>query len=145
MRRMHTILVVEDNTPLRKFVTSLLKDQGYRVLDASNGKDALELAGRHPGDLHAMLADIILNGPMDGLELGNEMRRLRPGTRVLYMSGYAGSFADRLELEALSDFFIAKPFTPKTLLAMVAACLAGELPERTASAGTSRARVLTRR
>lgn len=143
MKRMQTILVVEDNTSLRKFVTSLLRDNGYRVLDTSNGKDALEIAGRHPGPIHALLADIILNGPMDGLELGSELRRIRPETRALYMSGYSGSFADRLELEALTDFFIAKPFSAKSLIAMVEACLAGELPEKVPS--SSRAKVLTRR
>lgn len=142
MKRMHTILVVEDNTPLRKFVTSLLKDHGYRVLETSNAKDALEIAGRHPGSIHALLTDLILNGPMDGLELGAEMRRIRPETRPLYMSGYAGSFADRLELEALADFFLAKPFTAKSMIAMVEACLAGEPAER---ATAPRSRALARR
>jgi len=142
MKRMQTILVVEDETPLRKFIASLLKDHGYRVLETSNARDALEIAGRHPGSIHALLTDIILNGPVDGLELGAELRRIRPETRALYMSGYSGSFADRLELEGLADFFLAKAFTAKSLIAMVEACLAGE---PAAKAMAPRPRALARR
>lgn len=130
MKRMHTILVVEDETSLRKLICGLLRDNGYRVLDTSNGKDALELSGRFPGPIHALLADILLTGPMDGLELGAELRRLRPDIRTLYMSGYGGNFGDRLELEALTDFFIAKPFSAKALIGMVEDSLAGEPVEK---------------
>lgn len=122
MKRQRTILVVEDNAPLRKFIVSLLKEHGYRTLDAPDAREALEIAAK-PGPIHALLSDIILSGPTDGLELGNEFRRLRPGTRILFMSGYAGTFADRLELESLSDFFLAKPFTSKLLVDMVEASL----------------------
>lgn len=122
MKRPHTILVVEDNTPLRKFIASQLKEHGYRVLDASNGRDALAMAAR-AGPIHVLLSDLILEGPMDGLDLGDALLRLKPGARILFMSGYAGTFADRLELESLCDFFLAKPFTSKTLIEMVDACL----------------------
>lgn len=143
MKRMHTILVVEDDTILRKFVSSQLRDHGYRVLETSNARDALEIAGRHPGPVHAMLTDIILGGPVDGLELAAEMKRDRPDLRVLYMSGYSGTLADRLDLEALSDFFLAKPFTPKSLLAVVESALAGNPPGQAAEA--ARARPMARR
>jgi DNA-binding response OmpR family regulator len=129
MKRMHTVLVVEDETPLRKFVCAVLKDNGYRVLDTGNAREALDLASRHHGPIHALLSDILLNGPMDGLELGAEMRRLRPGIRTLFMSGYGGDIGERLALEAMTDFFLAKPFKAKALLGMVQACLEGEPAE----------------
>jgi two-component system cell cycle sensor histidine kinase/response regulator CckA len=126
MKRMHTVLVVEDETSLRKFIGALLKDNGYRVLDTATAQQALDIAENHHGPIHVLLSDILLAGPMDGLELGAEIRRLRPRIRTLFMSGHGGDMGERLGLESLCDFFLAKPFTAKALMGMLDTCMAGE-------------------
>ncbi len=124
MRRMQSVLLVEDEPLSRKFMAKMLKDNGYFVLEASQGKAALELALHHRGPIHVLITDIILTGPLDGMELGVELRRQRPDLRVLYVSGYPSDTAERLGLEAYSDNFISKPFTARQFLSQLVECLA---------------------
>jgi two-component system cell cycle sensor histidine kinase/response regulator CckA len=123
MKRGQTILLVEDDSSLRKFMSLTLKDNGFMVLETSTGKDAMDIAARHHGPIHVLISDIILAGPMDGLELGAGMRRLRAEMRILYVSGYAMDWDGRWEAEVASEFFLAKPFSAKGLLEAVAFCL----------------------
>lgn len=123
MKRGQTVLLVEDDSYLRKFMSLSLKDNGYLVLETHNGKDALEIAGRHRGPIHALITDVILAGPMDGLELGATMRKLRAELRVLYVSGYSLDWDGRWEAEINNEFFLAKPFSVKGLLEALAFCL----------------------
>lgn len=123
MKRGQTVLLVEDDSYLRKFMSLSLKDNGYLVLETHNGKDAMEIAGRQHGPIHALVTDVILAGPMDGLELGAAMRKLRPGLRVLYVSGYSLDWDGRWQAEIGNEFFLAKPFSAKGLIEAMSFCL----------------------
>ncbi len=123
MKRAQTILLVEDEPIPRRYMSSMLKDNGYFVLEASSGKAAQELNARHRGAIHILVTDIILSGPMDGIELGLEIRRTRPKLRTVYLSDYPSDTAEKLGLEADLEFFLAKSFTPKMFLEMMEECL----------------------
>jgi PAS domain S-box-containing protein len=82
-----SILVVEDHEDLRAFSTGILRDLGYRVLEAGNGRSALEvLQAAHDVDL--LFTDVVLPDGMDGRRLADEARRRRPGIRILFTTGY---------------------------------------------------------
>ena len=81
------VLVVEDDTDLRTLVRRILQSLDYKVLEAENGKKALEILEREPG-LDLLLSDVVLPGGMSGGEIAKAAHRISPGLRVLYMSGY---------------------------------------------------------
>jgi CheY-like chemotaxis protein len=101
-------------------MSQALRDNGFHVLETFNGRDALELANRHRGPIHLLVTDVILAGPMDGLELCIGLRRNRPDLRTLYVSAYSLDWDGRWEAEMGPEFFLAKPFAPKGLLEAVA-------------------------
>ncbi len=119
-----TILLVEDDADVRSLAAAVLTDLGYRVLQAANGAAALEvLAGA--GAIDLLLTDVILPGGMLGPTIAAEVERRRPGTRVLYMSGYTedalihgGRLDEGVEL-------ISKPFRKAELAAKVRSVLRG--------------------
>jgi PAS domain S-box-containing protein len=82
-----TILVVEDEDQIREMVCQYLQQNGYTVLHAKNGKDALEIAQRYRGSIHLLLSDVVMP-EMNGHELARDLKRLRPRCRVLLTSGY---------------------------------------------------------
>lgn len=84
-----TILVADDEPLIRTFVARALRSEGYSVLEAGNGLDALAIADQHAGPIDLLLTDVRMP-VLDGCQLGRLLKRKRPGTRVLYMSGYTG-------------------------------------------------------
>jgi two-component system cell cycle sensor histidine kinase/response regulator CckA len=93
-RASETVLLVEDELGLRTVVDESLRQEGYRVLLAANGMDALEVAAQHEGPIQLLITDVIMPF-VSGPELAHSLRTLRPETRVLYISGYtADKFAD---------------------------------------------------
>src|SRR6185503_4431700 len=86
--RGETLLIVEDEEALRDVAGRILGGAGYRVLAASCGPAALELAAAHDGPIDLLLSDVVMPG-MLGKELAERLTGVRPATRVLYMSGYA--------------------------------------------------------
>ncbi len=119
-RGTETILLAEDEPGVRMFVRAALEQQGYRVLECSNGREAIELARQHPGPIHLLLADAIMP-KMGGVDLAALFSVCRPGVPVLCMSGY-------IEMvwpsgEASETSFIQKPFTATAVLAQVRALL----------------------
>jgi two-component system cell cycle sensor histidine kinase/response regulator CckA len=107
-----TVLLVEDEAGVRHFVRDVLEAQGYRVLDAANGPDALEIAGRFRGPLGLLLTDVALPG-MNGTELIRLCREIRPGIPALYMSGYSERFGAQLG-DGIPH--LQKPFSRDVLL-----------------------------
>jgi CheY-like chemotaxis protein len=124
LRGSQTILVVEDQDNVRKLIVQILRAQGYRVLEAANGYQALDEAARHPEVLHLMITDVVMPG-MRGPELARRLAAVHPGTRVLFTSGYSKT---RNGLES-SVPYIAKPFTAASLAEKVREVLAGEIQE----------------
>jgi two-component system, cell cycle sensor histidine kinase and response regulator CckA len=115
-----TILLAEDEDGVRKYVSSVLRSNGYAVLEAGSGREALVVAERHDGAIHLLLTDVVMP-EMGGLELTERFAEERPGVAVLMMSGYAdGPLPNGREL-------LVKPFTPRALLGRVREALRTDL------------------
>jgi two-component system cell cycle sensor histidine kinase/response regulator CckA len=122
-RRTGTILVVEDESGVRRLVESFLRGAGHTVLVAPDASQALALAGGHAGRIDLLLTDVVMPG-MNGRELHQALRAGRPALPVLYMSGYPALPSSLQDLvDGDRDAFIAKPFTRAQLLARVEAML----------------------
>jgi PAS domain S-box-containing protein len=104
-----TVLVVEDELTVRRLVQRLLLDQGYQVLLAADGAEALDLEAAHDGAIDLLLTDIVMPG-LSGPALAEELSLRRPGTPVLYMSGWsADALAERGQAASEIEL-VAKPF-----------------------------------
>ena len=115
-RAQGTILVVEDEPPLRRLVASVLAAAGHQVLEAVNGYEAIALAEGHE-HIDLVLTDVIMPG-ITGPDVVARLRSHRPELAVLYMSGYDNELIDQKALERTASF-LPKPFTPHSLLASV--------------------------
>ena len=116
-----TVFVVEDEAAVRKAVVRILSDRGYSVLQAPGPKSALELAALWTGSVDLLLTDIVMPD-MSGDELARELRKARPGLRVVYMTGYSGEL-DAATLR-IDGTVVHKPFTRDSLLTAVEDTLA---------------------
>ncbi len=117
-RRRETILVAEDETSVRVFLRQLLAAQGYTVLEASNGNEALMAAEAFPGEIHLLLTDVVMPG-MGGRELAEKLSRLRPAMRMLFISGYTDDAILQHGVLDGETAFMNKPFPPASLLEKV--------------------------
>jgi PAS domain S-box-containing protein len=117
-----TVLIAEDDDTVRHMTSAVLKECGYVVLTASRGAEALELARRHPGDIHLLLTDVVMPG-MTGRDLSAALLNSRPGMKTIYMSGYTDTVLIGHDLDKPGVSFLQKPFTPETLTARVRAAL----------------------
>lgn len=115
-RLAETILVVEDERPVRELVCDVLRLQGYTVLEAADGEEALRVAERYPGPIDLVVADVVMPGPAAG-ELVERLRTLHPGLRALYTSGYAGEQVGRLLYRGA--VLLEKPFSLDALVRAV--------------------------
>jgi two-component system cell cycle sensor histidine kinase/response regulator CckA len=109
-----TVLVVEDEDIVRELVCEVLEDQGYNVICARDGLEALEMAAGFDGTIHLLVTDVIMPH-MNGHELAEKLSRVRPDTKILYVSGYsANDIGDHGILDPRIEL-LQKPFTPQTL------------------------------
>jgi CheY-like chemotaxis protein len=113
-----TILLAEDEPALRELTREVLEEHGYAVLEAGSGDGALKRAEEYPGTIDLLLTDVVMPR-MSGRELADRLTRLRPGLRVMFMSGYTDDAVVRHGVSAPSAAFIQKPFGPESLLAKV--------------------------
>ena len=109
-----TILLVEDQGEVRKLVRELLIRQGYQVLEADSGKDALAVAKQHGGPIHLLLTDVVMPG-MGGREVARQLTARMPKLRVIYMSGYPDNEITESADAEEGLLFLQKPFTPDAL------------------------------
>ncbi len=114
-RGSETVLVVEDDDPLRRLVVRILKSNGYNVLEARHGHDALQICGAYKGTIDLIVTDIIMP-QMTGHELANRLTSMRPKLKVLYMSGYTDDTIGHLGILKQNIHFVQKPFTSYSLL-----------------------------
>ena len=110
-----TILLVEDEDQLRKFLAAVLRGRGYVVLPVSDGQEALETAAAFDGVIDLLLSDLDMPR-VTGFELAAIFRSERPATKIVLMSGCHSSGRDDCE-------FLEKPFAVGTLLASIASML----------------------
>jgi PAS domain S-box-containing protein len=109
-----TVLLVEDDAAVRDLVADVLRRRGYRVLEAVDGADAADLAGRHAGLLHLLVTDVVMPG-MGGQDLARALLEAHPGLRVLLISGYSGERARDAVPPGRHVAFLQKPFSPGAL------------------------------
>lgn len=118
-----TILVVEDDRDVREVALAVLDEAGYRVLEAASGDDAYQLLLAHPDlQIDLLFTDIVMPGRLDGIDLANAARALRPQLQVLYATG----FANLVRADRDSDLqgpLLRKPYRPGELRAAIAALL----------------------
>jgi two-component system, cell cycle sensor histidine kinase and response regulator CckA len=110
-----TILVVEDEDMLRETICRGLNIYGYTVLAAQQGGEALLLCEQHPGPIHLLLTDVVMP-QMNGRDLADRLTPLRPGIKVLYMSGYTENAIVHHGVLETNVSFIPKPFRVKKLM-----------------------------
>jgi CheY-like chemotaxis protein len=110
-----TILMVEDEDALREVTRRILTRNGYKVLTAAGGAEAIELATAHAGPIDLVLTDVIMP-KMQGTTVADEVSQLRPGVRVLFMSGYAQPVLAAGAVLKPGFRMVDKPFNEVTLL-----------------------------
>ena len=114
-----TILVVEDEPSVRRVTRRLLAAQGYRILEAESGDEALRMYAEHRAEIALVLTDLVMPGDVNGRELAKRLTESDPRIRVIFMSGYSAEVAGReLDLH-VGENFLPKPFTRVELLATI--------------------------
>ncbi len=113
-----TILLAEDEDDVRALTREVLERQGYRVLEASDGLQALQRYEAEGDRIDLVLSDVVMPR-MSGRELVDRVRAIRPDTRVLYMSGYTEDAIVRHGVRDASTVLLGKPFAPADLLAKI--------------------------
>ena len=119
-----TILLVEDERPVRRLVRRELENVGYRVIEAADGVEAIDLARAHQGMIDMLVTDVVMPR-MGGGRLAARLVRERPDLRVLYLSGYPDERGEGSGEDLPDGRFLQKPVHGKQLLDAVAALLAG--------------------
>ena len=111
-------MVVEDQEEVRSFVVKALAGYGYRVLEAAEGSQALTMAECQSGTIDVLLTDVVLPG-MNGRELANRFRIMRPDTKVIYTSGYTQDIIAHRGVLHDDISYIPKPYTADQIAAKV--------------------------
>jgi PAS domain S-box-containing protein len=123
LRGSETILVVEDEEPVREFVSSLLKEYGYNVRQAGNGVDALNLWQQYGGEIDLLLTDVVMPQKMSGIELANRLWKENEALKVIFTSGYSRELLDE-HFQSRTDLnFLPKPYAPAKLTELIRVCL----------------------
>lgn len=115
LRGTETVLVVEDDDRVRELICSVLDLYGYTVLGAHTGTDALRISDEHAGPIHLVVTDVVMP-ELGGRPLADHLARVRPGTRVLYISGYPDEVLRAHGVPGPGTALLRKPFTPRELL-----------------------------
>ncbi len=118
-----TILLVEDEKPVRELVARILEKHGYNVYQAGNGAEAVEQWHIHKDKINLLLTDLIMPGNMNGRELAEALWQERPDLKVIFSSGYSADIVGKdFKLESDTNF-LQKPYHPHALALTVRRCL----------------------
>jgi len=124
-----TVLLVEDEAALRSLAQEILRDQGYKVIAAGSGAEALELVRSYKAPIDLLVTDVVMPG-MDGRELADRLGPVHPETRCLFMSGYTDDAVVRRGVREEGMPFLQKPFTIDALALKVREVLDQTAPTR---------------
>jgi signal transduction histidine kinase len=122
------ILVVDDEPAVCQAAARVLSRRGYRVLSAPDGASALDLAAREPGVIHLVLTDLVMPGPIGGIELAVWLRQARPDIRVVVMSGFGSDPASLGRDVPPGTVLLQKPFLSDTLVGVIREALETDPP-----------------
>ena len=114
-----TVLIVEDEKDIRDLTKDLLQANGYKVIEASNGLEALDILCRASGDIDLLFTDIIMPGGMSGVQLAGRAQSVRPELKMLFTSGYAGDAIMPDMFLARQYPFLDKPYRPYELMSKI--------------------------
>ncbi len=128
LRGTETILLVEDNEQVRQLTSTVLADNGYNVLSAASPEEGLALCRAHQPEIQLLVTDVILPR-MKGPQLAEQVKRISPSTRVLYVSGYTSDAIVHYGVLDAGLWFLGKPFSVSELVAKVREVLDAESPE----------------
>ncbi|HEX6323799.1 MAG TPA: ATP-binding protein [Vicinamibacterales bacterium] len=113
-----TLLLVDDSEPVLALTGRILSRAGYEVITAPSGEWALSVAARHPAPIDLLITDVMMPG-MSGPQLAERLARIRPGLRVMYMTGFQRAAPDGTSMVPEGATVIEKPFKPDALLRQV--------------------------
>lgn len=117
-----TILLVEDEAPLRTVVTRILTQYGYHVLEAASGTAALRVWDEHWEQIELLFTDMILPDGLSGQELAERLKAKKPGLKVIFTTGYSPEVvAPNFPLREGANFLL-KPYRPADLVRLVKSC-----------------------
>jgi CheY-like chemotaxis protein len=109
-----TVLIAEDSDVVRRLLHEILRVQGYTLLEARHGAEALQMSREFPGTIDLLVTDMVMPH-MSGRELAHHVSPERPGMKILYMSGYTEEAIARDGVLDPGTAFLEKPFTPDSL------------------------------
>jgi len=133
VRGSETVLVVEDEEPMRQLARTCLEAGGYKVLSAADAKAAIEVAKQYPDPIHLLLTDVIMPG-LSGRELAHTVAAMRPEVKVLFMSGYSNDLIAQHGVLDPGTLLVEKPFTLRSLLSKVDTALHAKAARKSAGA-----------
>ena len=119
------ILLVEDEAPVRILARNFLEKQGYKIIEAGSGAEALKLS---PSVLHSadlLLTDLVMPDGVHGRELAEKLQAIKPGIKIIFTSGYSADVAGRDFVLDPNLNFLQKPYHPRHLALTVRDCLDG--------------------
>ena len=119
-----TVLLAEDSAAVRTVANQVLTRHGYKVLEAVDGRSALEVGTRHEGPVHLLVTDVVMP-EMSGRQLAERLKERRPALKVLFVSGYTDDAITRHGILEPGIAFLQKPFTPESLARKVREVLDG--------------------
>jgi CheY-like chemotaxis protein len=117
-----TLLLADDEVAVRALSGDVLRQSGYTVLEAGHGHEALRVAEGHAGPIHLLVSDVVMP-ELDGRQLAERLRQVRPELKVLFVSGYTGDEELRQGVRQAAVHFLPKPYTPLALATKVRAVL----------------------
>ena len=120
-----TILLVEDEAPVRSLARTVLEHKGYQILEADSGPSALVIWQKHRDMIDLLLTDMVMPGGVSGQELATHLRSEKPALKVIYNSGYTDEILGANSPLRDNPDFMEKPFSPDKLLKQVRDCLDG--------------------
>ena len=118
-----TVLLVEDEPALRVLVRNILEVYGYKVLEASHGREALGVWEQHRDKIDLLLTDIVMPEGISGIELADLLKKDEPKLRVIYTSGYSVELFKEKHRLIEGQNFLAKPYQPRILASTIRSCL----------------------